>query len=77
MPATIEQLTQDALRLSELDRAHLAMTLLGSLEPDAEEGVQEAWDAEVAHRLERLRRGAAQGRPADEVFRDIRARHQA
>jgi len=76
MAATIEQLTQDALTLSELDRAHLAQTLLRSLEPIAEEGVEEAWDAEVARRLERVQQGAAEGRPADEVFRDIRARHQ-
>ena len=77
MPATIEQLTHDALTLSELDRAQLAKTLLGSLEPDIEQGVQEAWDMEVSKRLERLRQGAAQGRPAAEVFRDIRARHRS
>ena len=77
MPATIDQLTHDALALSELDRAHLAQTLLRSLEPIAEEGVHEAWDAEIAQRLERVRQGTAQGRPADEVFRDIRARHQS
>jgi putative addiction module component (TIGR02574 family) len=77
MAATIEQLTHDALGLSELDRAHLAKTLLGSLEADTEEVVHEAWDAEVARRLERLRQGAAQGRPADQVFHEIRARHEA
>jgi putative addiction module component (TIGR02574 family) len=75
MSATIEQLTHDALSLSEKERAHLAHALLQSLESCAEEGVQEAWDAEVADRLERLRQGDSEGRPADEVFRDIRARH--
>jgi putative addiction module component (TIGR02574 family) len=73
--ATIEQLTQDALTLSETERAHLAHTLLQSLEPTSESGVDEAWDAEVARRLEQVRQGTPQGRPADEVFRDIRARH--
>ena len=76
MSATIEQLTNDALMLSERDRACLAKTLLLSLEPTAEKGIEEAWDAEVARRLERLRQGTAQGRPAEEVFRDIRTRHQ-
>lgn len=71
----MKQLTQDALSLSELDRANLAKTLLVSLEPEGEAGVQEAWDAEIERRLERLRQGTAQGRPADEVFRDLRARH--
>jgi len=75
MSATIEQITHDALTLPETERAHLAQTLLQSLEP-AEEGVEQAWAAEVGCRLERVRQGTAQGRPADEVFRDIRARHQ-
>ncbi|MEZ0268116.1 MAG: addiction module protein [Phycisphaerae bacterium] len=76
MAATTEQLTHDALALPETDRARLAQALLQSLEPTVDEGVAEAWDVEVARRLERVRQGAATGRPADEVFRDIRARHQ-
>lgn len=75
MSANIEQLTHEALTLPETDRAHLAQILLQSLEP-AEEGVEQAWASEVGRRLERVRVGTAQGRPADEVFRDIRARHQ-
>jgi putative addiction module component (TIGR02574 family) len=73
--ATIEQLKQDALALNDAERAMLAQTLLQSLEP-LEEGVEEAWDAEIGRRLERVRQGTAQGRPADDVFRDIRARHE-
>ncbi len=76
MPATIQQLATDALTLSDSERAHLAQTLIRSLEPITEEGVEEAWDTEVARRLERVRKGSAQGRPADEVFRDVRARHE-
>ena len=76
MGATIEQLTDDALSLPDTERAHLAQTLLRSLEPGVEEGVEEAWGAEVARRLERVRQGTAHCRPAEEVFRDIRAQHQ-
>jgi putative addiction module component (TIGR02574 family) len=76
MAATTEQLTHDALALPEKDRARLAQALLQSLEPTVDEGVAEAWDVEVARRLERVRQGSATGRPADEVFRGIRARHQ-
>ena len=71
---SVEQLTHEALTLSENERAHLAQTLLQSLEP-AEEGVEQAWAVEVGRRLELVRQGTAQGRPAEEVFRDIRARH--
>ena len=76
MSVTIEQLTHDALTLPETERAHLAQTLLQSLEPAAEKGVEEAWEIEVASRMERVRQGTAQGRPAEVAFRDIRARHQ-
>jgi putative addiction module component (TIGR02574 family) len=75
MSATIEQLTQDALTLPETERARLAQTLLQSLEP-SEEGVEQAWAIEIGQRLERVHQGTAHGRPAEEVFRDIRARHQ-
>lgn len=75
MSATAAQLAQEALTLSEAERAHLAQTLLRSLEP-AEDGVEQAWAIEVGRRLERVRQGTAQGRPAEEVFRDLRARHQ-
>lgn len=75
MSATIDQLTHEALTLTEKERAHLAQTLLQSLEP-AEEDVEQTWAIEVGRRLERVRQGTAQGRPADDVFRDLRARHQ-
>ena len=73
---TIEQLTQDALTLPENERAQLVQTLLQSLEPPIEEGVDAAWDAEVSRRVESVHQGTAHGRPAEDVFRDIRARHQ-
>ena len=73
---TIEQLMQDALTLPENERARLVQTLLQSLEPSIDEGVDVAWDAEVARRVESVHQGTAQGRPAEDVLRDIRARHQ-
>lgn len=76
MAATMEQLAHDVLTLSESDRARLAKTILDSLESETEAGVEEAWNAEVTWRLERVQQGTAQGRPADDVFRDIRARYQ-
>jgi putative addiction module component (TIGR02574 family) len=77
MPVTVESITHEALTLSERERAHLAHALLLSLEAsDADSGVEEAWDAEVARRMERVRQGTATGRPADEVFRDLRERLQ-
>lgn len=73
---TVEKLTHDALTLPEEDRAQSVHTLLQSLEPSTDEGVDAAWDAEVARRVESVRQGTAKGRPAEQVLRDIRARHQ-
>ncbi len=75
MSAAITKLTEEALTFSEADRARLAHRLLQSLET-AEEGVEQAWETEVGSRLARVREGTAEGRPAEEVFRDIRARYQ-
>ncbi len=77
MAVTIEQVTHEALSLSEEERALLAHTLLRSLDPaTGTEGAEEAWEVEIARRVARVREGTAQGRPAEDVFRDIRARYQ-
>lgn len=76
MPLCAEQHTCEALTLSEDECARLAQALLQSLEPAEKKGVEQVWAVEVARRLERVREGTARGRPADEVFSDIRARHQ-
>lgn len=76
MPVTIEQITQQVLTLSESERARLVQALLHSLDPAPEEGVAEAWETEVTQRAVRVCEGSAQGRPADDVFRDISGRHE-
>lgn len=76
MAATIETITRDALVLSDKERAELAHRILLSLEDTVESGVDEAWDAEIGKRVEQIRQGTAKGRPAEDVFRDIRARGQ-
>jgi putative addiction module component (TIGR02574 family) len=77
MPATVEFLIEEAMALSEDQRAQLAQRLLQSLEPLTEDrDVQVAWDAEIARRVQRVNEGTANGRPAEEVFRDLRARYQ-
>jgi putative addiction module component (TIGR02574 family) len=73
MPATVAQLTEQALGLSECERAELAHRLLLSLDGVAEDGVEEAWEEEIAKRVERINNGTAKGRPAEDVLRDIRA----
>jgi len=76
MAATIQQLTHDAFALSDEERAELAQILLRSLEPSSESGVDEAWDLEIARRIDSVRNGTAMGRPAEDVFGNIRKRRQ-
>jgi hypothetical protein len=64
------------LTLSDRERAELAHKLLVSLDGIPDEGAKEAWDQEIANRVLKIREGTAKGRPADEVFRDIRSRYK-
>jgi len=63
--------SSQASGLSAAERAELAYFLLTSLEPD-EEGVAEAWRAEIARRVARIRSGQAAGRPIEEVLAELR-----
>jgi hypothetical protein len=45
--------------------------LLSFLEPE-DEGAAEAWEAEVARRVEEIRGGRAVGTPADKLFAELR-----
>jgi putative addiction module component (TIGR02574 family) len=72
--ATVDQLAQNALTLSDQERAELAHKLLISLDGVPDEGAEEAWDQEIAKRVQKIRDGTANGRPADQVFRDIKSR---
>ena len=75
MSAHVEHLTEQALELSESERAEIAYRLLRSLDEAKEEGVEEAWEEEIARRVEEVKNGTAKGIPAEEVFREIRARY--
>ena len=76
MAATVDQLAQDALTLSDQERAELAHKLLISLDGVPDQGAEEAWDQEIAKRVQKIRDGTAKGRPADQVFRDIKSRSE-
>ncbi len=66
--STVDDLFGQALVLSDEDRAALAARLLESLdraEPD--EGVEEAWAAEIERRMDDYRAGRAKTIPWSEV----------
>jgi putative addiction module component (TIGR02574 family) len=60
-------LLQQALALSEEERADLASSLLDSLDPTVDEDASAAWDQEIARRIADLDSGRAKTIPWDKV----------
>ncbi len=57
MTRAVEELYEEASQLPEADRAELAGLLLESIEDPSDEGVEEAWAAEIERRLADYRAG--------------------
>ena len=74
MTEAVKQWKAQLQQLSPPERAELAHFLLESLEPE-DEGAAEAWDAEVARRVAEIRAGGAAGKPADQLFDELREQY--
>jgi putative addiction module component (TIGR02574 family) len=72
MSPDVSDLLKRALALPVDERAALANTLLDSLETP-NQSVEEAWDAEVARRMEDLKTGKAVTVPWEELHRELLA----
>jgi hypothetical protein len=72
----VEELKQEALRLSPEARANLARELLASLDLLGEAEIERLWINEAIRRDEDLDKGSAQAHPADEVLARARARRK-
>jgi hypothetical protein len=72
----VEELKEEALRLSPEARAYLARVLLASLDAMSESEIKELWIDEAIRRDEDLDSGAARAYPADEVLARARARRK-
>jgi putative addiction module component (TIGR02574 family) len=72
MAAERETIFHDALELEQSDRAELAKLLIESLDGGADEGVEQAWMAEVDRRVTELENGSLQSVPWDEVKERLR-----
>ena len=69
------RLSQELLRLSADDRAALIYFLRESLDDEVDEGYHEAWEAELSRRMEEIHSGTEIGRPAKEVFDELRRKY--
>jgi len=69
----LKQIEDEALHLSEKERAELAHNLLLSLEASAEDKIAEDWLVEAHRRARELDEGTVQPIPAEEVRRKAQA----
>jgi putative addiction module component (TIGR02574 family) len=73
MPATLDAVARDALVLTRDERLILARQLLVSVEVNAEEETEAAWEEEIGQRIHRFDSGISQAIPASDVFARLAA----
>src|SRR3989338_3815575 len=71
---TLERLRSQALQLSEQERSELAHSLIQSLYAPADDGVEAAWDIEIARRIAEIDSGQAKLLSREEFRQKIQAR---
>jgi len=74
MNAQSQQLLDAALAMPESDRAHLAASLLRSLDPPDDPGADAAWSAEIGRRIRSIDDGSAELLPWNDVTTEMRQR---
>jgi putative addiction module component (TIGR02574 family) len=67
-------LLQQALALSDRERAELASLLMDSLDTTMDQDAESAWDGEIARRIAELDAGTAQTIPWEQVRRKVSAK---
>ena len=72
---TTQQRKRELAALSEEERAELAYFLIESLDEGIDADADAAWDAELNRRAAEIRDGEAIGKPAEQVFEDLREKY--
>ncbi len=73
---SVEELKEEALRLSPEARAYLARELLASLDALSDAEIEKLWIDEAIRRDEELASGTARAYPVDDVLARARARRK-
>jgi len=76
MTSTFKEIRNRAITLLQpKERAELAHELISSLEKSRDSEAEHAWDKEIKRRVQDIKNGTAQGRPAENVLAEIRAKY--
>ena len=67
MARSARELFEEAMRLGPEERATLVRLLIDALDARSEEGAEDAWRAEVEHRIAELDSGAVETVPWEEL----------
>ena len=67
MARSARELFEEAMKLDPQERATLVRLLIEALDAESEEGVDEAWRAEIERRMAELDAGSVEAIPWEEV----------
>ena len=77
MTPTATKLLEEALQLSDRDRANLVASLIDSLDPAVDSDWEAAWSQEIARRVNELDEGSVKTVPWSAVRQKLRGRLDA
>lgn len=72
MALTLDQITEEAIKLPAASRALLADKLVESLESEEPDEIQRLWVAEAIRRRDEVRSGRIKPVPGEEVLEEVR-----
>lgn len=73
--STMEKIRSEVMAWSASERASLAHELILSLDDPSDYDLSPVQEAEIQRRLEMVLEGKTSGRPASEVFADVKAKY--
>jgi putative addiction module component (TIGR02574 family) len=72
MSMTLDEITEEALKLPADSKALLADKLVESLESEGLDEIQRLWSAEAIRRRDEIRSGQVQPVPGEQVLEEVR-----
>ena len=75
MSETVEKLKEEIEILTNQERADIARFAIHSLDQGTDDDAEAAWEVELARRVSDIESGKAIGKPADQVFAELREKH--